>query len=100
MGRLAHSLVIIAIVLAPVVCGPATAGHYVLNAQAAPAVPIWNGSVRCEIDVKGPGYVNHQTHTWTLAGTLSADGSPLDYPGTWSVTGAGSSQPAAPQTAA
>ena len=88
------------------VCGalhrgcPAEAGHYLLNAQAAPSVPIWTGSVRCEIDVKGPGYINHQTHTWTLSGALAPNGSALDYPGTWSVTGAGSLQPTATQTAA
>jgi len=68
--------------------------------RLAAAPPIWTGSVRCEIDVKRPGYVNHQTHTWTLADTLSADGSPLDYPGTWSVTGAGSLLPPAPQAPA
>ena len=64
----------------------------------ANAIPIWTGSVGCEIDIKGPGYVNHQTHTWTLAGT--PDGGPLDYQGTWSVTGAGSLQPSATLPAA
>jgi hypothetical protein len=103
--------VIVAIACGQLASGPANhlrqgyggqeAGHYVLSAQQlAPSVPIWSGSVRCEIDIKGPGYVNHQTHTWTLTGARAPDGSPLDYPGTWSVTGAGSLQASATQTAA
>jgi hypothetical protein len=85
--------VIVAIACGQLASGPANhlrqgyggqEGHYVLSAQQlAPSVPIWSGSVRCEIDIKGPGYVNHQTHTWTLTGARAPDGSPLDYPGTW-----------------
>jgi len=67
---------------------------------AAAKAPTWTGSVRCEIDIKGPGYVNHLTHTWTLTGALAADGNPLDYPGTWSVTGSGSLLASATQPAA
>src|SRR5262245_40519590 len=66
----------------------------------ADATPIWTGSVRCDIDIKGPGYVNHLTHMWTLSGALAADRSPLDYPGTWSVTGSGSLLASATQPAA
>jgi hypothetical protein len=54
--------------------------------------PIWNGSVRCDIDFKGPGYVSHETHTWTLTGAPPPDGAP-DYPGTWTVSGTGSRVP-------
>lgn len=61
-----------------------------LAASAQQPAPVWNGSVRCEIDVKGPGYANHQTHTWTLTGATPPDGGQLDYPGTWNVSGQGS----------
>jgi len=59
---------------------------------SAQTAPIWNGSVRCDIDLKGPGYVSHETHTWTLSGGLPPDGS-TDYPGTWTVSGNGSRMP-------
>jgi len=61
--------------------------------------PVWSGSVRCDIEIKGTGYANHQTHTWTLTGVAPANGSALDYPATWSVTGDGFQQ-AAPNTRA
>jgi hypothetical protein len=65
-----------------------------LSAQQrlATGTPNWTGSVRCEIDFKGAGYVNHETHTWTLTGAPPADGS-QDYPGTWTVSGSGSRTP-------
>jgi hypothetical protein len=56
------------------------------------SAPIWNGSVRCDIDLKGPGYSSHETHTWTLTGDLPPDGS-QDYPATWTVSGSGSRTP-------
>jgi hypothetical protein len=54
--------------------------------------PIWNGSVRCDIDLTGTGYSSHETHTWTLTGGLPPEGS-QDYPGTWTVSGSGSRTP-------
>lgn len=68
-------------------------------AQAPTAVPIWTGSIRCDIDIKGPGYVNHQTHTWTLTGAVPPGGGLLDYPATWSVSGEGSLLPTTPNNA-
>ncbi len=68
-------------------------------AQPQSRTPVWTGYVRCAVDVKGPGYVSHQTHTWTLTGTLPPGGGVLDYPATWSVTGEGSMQPAAQPSA-
>lgn len=59
-------------------------------AQAQPAPPVWTGSVRCEVEVAGAGYINKQTHTWTLTGAIAPGGGALDYPGTWSVSGEGS----------
>src|SRR5204862_3311708 len=88
-----HTLIALVFVLYPL-RSPAAAQ------RPAPAAPVWNGSVRCEIDLNGPGYSNHQTHTWTLTGGLAADGNPLDYPGTWTVSGAGSQQPAATASSA
>jgi hypothetical protein len=55
--------------------------------------PIWNGSVRCDIDFKGPGYVSHETQMWTLTGAPPPDGGAPDYPGTWTVSGSGSRVP-------
>src|SRR6185503_8543605 len=71
-----------------------------VTASAPPqaAAPAWTGFVRCEVDVAGVGYVNHQTHTWTLTGAVPPGGSALDYPGTWSVSGEGSTSSAAWKT--
>jgi hypothetical protein len=69
------------------------AEHHAVSAQQlATSAPIWSGSVRCEIDFKGAGYVSHETHTWTLTGAPPVDGS-QDYPGTWTVSGSGSRAP-------
>lgn len=73
----------------PLVAGVACASASLAFGQTA---PIWNGSVRCDIDFKGPGYVSHETHTWTLTGDLPPAGS-QDYPGTWTVSGSGSRTP-------
>jgi hypothetical protein len=72
----------------------ATGSMLSLSAQQrlATGTPNWTGSVRCEVDFKGAGYVNHETHTWTLTGAPPADGS-QDYPGTWTVSGSGSRPP-------
>ncbi len=53
--------------------------------------PAWVGWVRCQVDVRGPGYQDQQIHTWTLpAGTPRIEGVFRIYPGTWSVVGGGS----------
>src|SRR5262245_49732119 len=53
---------------------------------------VWSGSVRCEIEMQGTGYSNHETHTWTITGPPSPGDVP-EYPGTWTVTGEGFAQP-------
>jgi hypothetical protein len=41
--------------------------------------------------VQGPGYTDHQTHTWTITGGApTAQGAFQIYAGTWSVVGSGS----------
>jgi hypothetical protein len=58
-------------------------------ARAADATT-WVGSIRCEIDIEGPGYSDQQTHTWTLTGgTPTTQGAIALHPATWSVTGQG-----------
>lgn len=53
----------------------------------------WSGGAQCEIQVQGPGYTHHETHTWTLTGAPpSKQGAISVYPGTWSVMGQGSLQ--------
>jgi hypothetical protein len=52
----------------------------------------WSGSARCQIDVQGPGYAHHETHTWTLRGAPAKQGTMKIYAGTWSVSGQGSLQ--------
>ncbi|HEX2852855.1 MAG TPA: hypothetical protein VHO24_06435 [Opitutaceae bacterium] len=50
----------------------------------------WAGSIRCEIEIEGPGYSDQQTHTWTLTGGTPANqGAIALHPATWSVTGQG-----------
>lgn len=51
----------------------------------------WSGWVRCQVDVRGPGYSDQQTHTWTMdKGAPVVQGAFHIYPGTWSVVGEGS----------
>src|SRR5206468_9575935 len=58
-----------------------------------PPTGAWAGWARCQVDVQGPGYTEHQTHTWTIAGgTPTVEGAFRVYPGTWSVVGAGALQ--------
>ena len=64
-----------------------------LIAQGNAAAPSWTGSVRCTIDITGLGYINRQTHTWTLTGAAPPGGGVLDYPATWSVSGEGALLP-------
>src|SRR3954469_22318855 len=60
-----------------------------LAAQA----PGWQGWARCEVDVQGQGYTDHQTHTWQLSGGApTVEGAFRIYGGTWSVIGRGSLQ--------
>src|SRR5688500_14475939 len=67
-------------------------GGLQLGAQSAPA-PRWSGWARCQIDVSGPGYVDRQTHTWTIVGdTATVEGAFRVFRGTWSVVGSGSLQ--------
>ena len=76
-----------------IAAGASVSHDAAVMAQAPTAVPIWTGSIRCDIDIKGPGYINHQTHTWTLTGAVPPGGGVLDYPATWSVSGEGSLLP-------
>jgi hypothetical protein len=61
---------------------------------ASHALPgTWTGGAQCEIQVHGPGYTHHETHTWTLTGASpTKQGAITVYAGTWSVTGQGSFQ--------
>jgi hypothetical protein len=53
----------------------------------------WAGWARCQIDVQGPGYTEHETHTWMIAGGApTLEGAFRVYPGTWSVVGGGGLQ--------
>ena len=70
------------------VAAPGSEGTGVALA-AQPAA--WTGWARCDVIVRGSGYTDQQTHTWTLAGGAPAiQGAFRIYPGTWSVAGGGS----------
>ena len=52
---------------------------------------IWSGGAQCQVDVQGPGYAHHETHTWTLTGARpTRQGAIRIYAGTWGVSGQGS----------
>jgi hypothetical protein len=62
-------------------------------AQSAPPTLGWSGWLRCEVTVRGPGYTDQQTHTWTMpGGTPTVAGAFRVYPATWSVVGSGGLQ--------
>ena len=66
--------------------------HALAQAQAVPLTG-WSGWTRCEVSVRGPGYNDHQTHTWVMSGgTAAVEGAFHIYPATWSVVGGGSLQ--------
>jgi len=62
-------------------------------AQQTAAPAPWGGWARCEINVSGQGYSDHQTHTWSIrSSTSTVSGAFRVYPATWSVAGGGSVQ--------
>jgi hypothetical protein len=62
-------------------------------AQQSASQGPWGGWARCEINVSGQGYSDHQTHTWTISSSTSTvSGAFRVYPATWSVAGGGSVQ--------
>ncbi|MGC2195735.1 MAG: hypothetical protein WA628_13740 [Terriglobales bacterium] len=65
-----------------------------LGQTKPPAVDAtWSGGAQCQIDVQGPGYAHHETHTWMLSGAQpTRQGAMRVYAGTWSVSGQGSLQ--------
>jgi len=61
--------------------------------NSSPGNGMWSGGAQCQINVQGPGYSHHETHTWTLSGTQpTQQGAMRVYGGTWSVNGQGSLQ--------
>jgi len=53
----------------------------------------WSGQAQCTVDVQGPGYSEHEVHTWNLSGGApTVKGAMHIFAGTWSVTGQGSYQ--------
>lgn len=53
----------------------------------------WSGQAQCTVNVQGPGYSEHEVHTWNLSGGApTVRGAMHVYAGTWSVTGQGSYQ--------
>jgi len=66
----------------------------VSSAQSSSALNrSWSGEAQCTIDVQGPGYTEHEVHTWTLAdGAPALQGAMHVFQGTWSATGKGSLQ--------
>jgi hypothetical protein len=59
----------------------------------------WSGWVRCQVTAHAQGYMDQQTHTWTIAsGTPHIEGGFHVYPATWSVVGGGSLQRSSPTT--
>jgi hypothetical protein len=60
-------------------------------AQGQQTTAAWAGWARCQISVRGPGYTDQQTHTWTLTGGApTVQGAFHVYAGTWAVVGGGS----------
>jgi hypothetical protein len=63
------------------------------SAQVQSSLLGWTGWARCEVTVRGTGYSDQQTHTWTLgSGTPTVEGAFRVYPATWTVVGSGSLQ--------
>jgi hypothetical protein len=53
----------------------------------------WSGQAQCTVNVQGPGYSEHEVHTWNLSGGApTLQGAMHVFQGTWSVTGQGSLQ--------
>jgi hypothetical protein len=88
LSMMRYPLIVLALIAAPALASAQT---------RVTTAPLWSGSITCVVDTKGLGYVNHQTHTWTLTGAPPPDGGVLDYPATWTVSGAGSLRPTAAQ---
>ena len=74
------------------VCGGAWANSVYWTGHNAPPAHGWTGSARCQVDVRGTGYSDSRTHTWTFVGARASQTATTEiYNAVWSVTGAGSS---------
>lgn len=69
-----NALTAVAIALSASALGPT-------HADAA-----WSGWARCEIDIRGPGYTDNETHTWFVSNASPA----TPGSGSWSAAGGGS----------
>jgi len=57
----------------------------------------WSGWARCELDIRGPGYENKETHTWIVS-NVTGNTMATQGPGTWSAAGKGMLDVGNPQT--
>src|SRR5262245_3267699 len=46
---------------------------------------VWSGWARCTVEIPGQGYINVETHTWTVVGAATT----VEGTGTWEVDGKG-----------
>jgi hypothetical protein len=71
-------------------------GLFALGTTAAHAAG-WSGWARCELDIRGPGYQNKETHTWLIS-NVTGNTTATRGQGTWSAAGGGSLDQGSPQS--
>ena len=73
------------------ICGGAWANSVYWTGIGAPPAHGWTGSARCQVDVRGTGYSDSRTHTWTFVGDPTSQTATTQiYNAVWAVTGSGS----------
>jgi hypothetical protein len=71
-------------------CGGTWANSVYWTRFAAVPQQGWTGTATCQIDIRGPSYMDSRTHTWTLVGPPTPVGGGEEYRAVWSVVGSGS----------
>jgi hypothetical protein len=75
---------------------PASCGIALLFlAPSLAAAQSWNGWARCQVDIRGTGYRNEETHTWFVNGATTTAGQAT---GSWTVAGSGELRSGDPKT--
>ena len=72
------------------ICGGAWANSVYWTGVTAPPAQGWTGAASCQVDVRGPSYLDSRKHTWTLIGPPAPVSGGEVYRAVWSVAGSGS----------
>lgn len=71
-------------------CGGTWANSVHWTGVTSPPAQGWVGKATCQVDMRGPSYMDSRVHTWTLLGAPTPAASGEVYSAIWTVAGSGS----------